>query len=204
MEGSAARARALGSVLMFQTAVQPQPQPKARRRSTERMRNPLAQARHTVVPLHEQIACSFMLASCPRNSRYIVAIKMGRRQGARREHPAPFYTPAVRFSPRQHKNGAGRNRRATWPPAHFQRKKCSCRTQKRRAFPGYSCSSSTAFKPYQSLDGGSERRLEMLGHWSFRCSRGQKGGRSEGAGVVSVDEGFGFAECRDPIGAFWP
>ena len=26
------------------------------------------------------------LVSCPRNSRYIVAIKMGRRQGARREH----------------------------------------------------------------------------------------------------------------------
>ena len=28
----------------------------------------------------------WMLVSCPRNSRYIVAIKMGRRQGARREH----------------------------------------------------------------------------------------------------------------------
>ena len=26
------------------------------------------------------------LVSCPRNSRYFVAIKMGRRQGARREH----------------------------------------------------------------------------------------------------------------------
>jgi hypothetical protein len=26
------------------------------------------------------------LVSCPRNNRYIVAIKMGRRQGARREH----------------------------------------------------------------------------------------------------------------------
>jgi hypothetical protein len=44
---------------------------------------------------------------------------------------------------------------------------------------------------------------EMLGHWSFRCSRGQKGGRTEGAGVVSVGAGFGFAECRDLLGAFW-
>ena len=32
-----------GSVLMFRTALQPQPQPKARRRSTEWMRDPLAQ-----------------------------------------------------------------------------------------------------------------------------------------------------------------
>ena len=27
-----------------------------------------------------------LLVSCPLNKRYIVAIKMGRRQGARREH----------------------------------------------------------------------------------------------------------------------
>jgi hypothetical protein len=27
-----------------------------------------------------------VLVSCPRNTRYFVAIKMGRRQGARREH----------------------------------------------------------------------------------------------------------------------
>ena len=51
MEGSAARARALGSVLMFQTATQPQPQPKARRRSTERMRNPLAQCQAYCCPV---------------------------------------------------------------------------------------------------------------------------------------------------------
>jgi hypothetical protein len=40
------------------------------------------------------------LVSCPRNSMYFVAIKIGRRQGApsrtvvRREHPAPFYAAA--------------------------------------------------------------------------------------------------------------
>src|ERR1700730_13244114 len=38
------------------------------------------------------------LVSCPRNTRYFVTIKMGRRQGTRREHPAPFYAP-IWFSP---------------------------------------------------------------------------------------------------------
>jgi len=34
--------------------------------------------------------------SCPRNNMPFVAIKMGRRQGARRAHPAPlFYSPGT-------------------------------------------------------------------------------------------------------------
>jgi hypothetical protein len=35
--------------------------------------------------------------------------------------PHHFYTSVVRFFSLQNKNGAGRNRRATQPPAHFQR-----------------------------------------------------------------------------------
>jgi hypothetical protein len=50
-----------------------------------------------------------------------VAIKMGRRQGARRAHPAPFYAPADLILSRRYQNGAGRNRRATQPAAHFHR-----------------------------------------------------------------------------------
>jgi hypothetical protein len=50
-----------------------------------------------------------------------VAIKMGRRQGARRAHPAPFYAPADLILSRRYQNGAGRNRRATQPSAHFHR-----------------------------------------------------------------------------------
>jgi len=46
---------------------------------------------------------------------------MGRRLGARRAHPAPFYAPADLVLSRRYQNGAGRNRRATQPPAHFQR-----------------------------------------------------------------------------------
>jgi len=60
--------------------------------------------------------------SCPRNNMPFVAIKMGRRQGARRAHPAPLSILLVLLdSPGQHKSGAGRNRRATQPPAHFHR-----------------------------------------------------------------------------------
>jgi hypothetical protein len=61
------------------------------------------------------------LVFCPQNSMPFVAIKMGRRQGARRAHPAPFYAPADLVLSRRYQNGAGRNRRATQPPAHFQR-----------------------------------------------------------------------------------
>jgi hypothetical protein len=48
--------------------------------------------------------------------------KMGSRQGARRTHPAPLlYSCYPLVSRGQHKSGAGRNRRATQPPTHFQR-----------------------------------------------------------------------------------
>src|SRR4029077_11472832 len=60
--------------------------------------------------------------SSPRSNMPFVAIKMGRRQGARRAHPAPLSILLVLLvSPGQHKSGAGRNRRATQPPAHFHR-----------------------------------------------------------------------------------
>src|SRR5271165_3952853 len=56
----------------------------------------------------------------------VVAFKMGRRQGgpsrtgSRGRIPHHFNAP-IWFSPARYKNGAGRNRRATQPPAHFQR-----------------------------------------------------------------------------------
>jgi hypothetical protein len=51
-----------------------------------------------------------------------VAIKMGRRQGARRAHPAPlFCSRGQTEQTRNQKSGAGRNRRAAQPPAHFHR-----------------------------------------------------------------------------------
>src|ERR1700757_2050449 len=55
-----------------------------------------------------------------------VAIKIGRRQGGPsrtgvwRAHPAPlFYSRGQTEQTRNQKSGAGRNRRATQPPAHF-------------------------------------------------------------------------------------
>jgi hypothetical protein len=52
----------------------------------------------------------------------VVAFKMGLQQGARRAHPAPLSIFLVLLvSPGLRKSGAGRNRRATRPPAHFQR-----------------------------------------------------------------------------------
>ena len=52
----------------------------------------------------------------------VVAFKIGRQQGARRAHPAPLSILLVLLvSPGLRKSGAGRNRRATRPPAHFQR-----------------------------------------------------------------------------------
>jgi hypothetical protein len=57
-----------------------------------------------------------------------VAIKMGRRQGGPsrtgvwRAHPAPlFFSRGQTEQTRNQKSGAGRNRRATQPPAHFHR-----------------------------------------------------------------------------------
>jgi hypothetical protein len=64
---------------------------------------------------------------CRRNNMPFVAIKMGRRQGGPsrtggwRRIPPHFYTPVVSLTSEQHKSGAGRNRRATQPPAHFHR-----------------------------------------------------------------------------------
>ena len=46
---------------------------------------------------------------------------MGRRQGARRVHPAPFLYSRCSVFSCQNKNGAGRSRPATQPPAHFHR-----------------------------------------------------------------------------------
>ena len=46
---------------------------------------------------------------------------MGRRQGARRAHPAPFLHWGEKPEQPECKNGAGCNRRATQPPAHFHR-----------------------------------------------------------------------------------
>src|SRR6516225_6183959 len=46
---------------------------------------------------------------------------MGRRQGARRAHPAPFLNWGEKPEQPECKNGAGCNRRATQPPAHFHR-----------------------------------------------------------------------------------
>ena len=58
----------------------------------------------------------------------VVAFKTGRRQGGpsricgRRAHPAPVLRLCHSGFPRRlSKTGAGRNRRATPPPAHFQR-----------------------------------------------------------------------------------
>jgi hypothetical protein len=57
----------------------------------------------------------------------VVAFKMGRRQGGpsrtgiRGRIPHHFTPPADLVLPRRCQNGAGRNRRATQPPAHFQR-----------------------------------------------------------------------------------
>jgi hypothetical protein len=52
----------------------------------------------------------WMLVSCPRDSRYFVAIKMGRRQGGR-----------SRSGGRGSISESIRDRRATRPPAHFHR-----------------------------------------------------------------------------------
>src|ERR1700688_4261961 len=62
------------------------------------------------ISLSQEIAANIALVSCPRNTRYFVAIKMGRRQGG------PSRT-----------GGGGsisepiRDRRAKQPPAHFHR-----------------------------------------------------------------------------------
>jgi hypothetical protein len=58
----------------------------------------------------------------PEISICFVAIKMGRRQGARRARPAPVLVLVIcGLSRDRAKTGAGRNRRATQPPAHFHR-----------------------------------------------------------------------------------
>jgi hypothetical protein len=68
------------------------------------------------------------LVPCPRNSIYFVAIKMGRlqggpsRTGGRSEASRTSFTlVAIRVNRGGRQTGAGRDRRATQPPAHFHR-----------------------------------------------------------------------------------